>query len=110
MNSVNFFMYSAVVLAVLATASLLFKAESIRGAGRIIGGVAWLAVGGMVLSAVNVVKDALFGGSVHLGGLTLTFDIPNVVHYQWCGWAFVACGAITVASGVRKYLRRNEAA
>ena len=109
MNTVNLFINAAVILAALATVSLLFKAGSIRGAGRIIGGFAWLAVGGFVLSAVNLVKDSLFGGSLNLGGLSVTFDIPNVQHYQWCGWAFVACGVITVASGVRKYLRRNTA-
>lgn len=110
MNTVNLLSNAAVVCAVLATVSLLFKAESIRGAGRIVSGLAWAFTGGAVLAVTKLVNDTLLGGSLHLGGLSLTFEVPNVAHYQWCGWIFLGCGVVTVLSGLRKFARRNSAA
>jgi hypothetical protein len=109
MQTVNLLTDAAIVCAFIATVSLLFKAESIRGAGRIIGGLAWCFVGGAVLAGVNLVNTMLHGGSLNIGGFSVTFDVPNVSHYQWCGWIFLGCGVVTVLSGLRKFARRNSA-
>lgn len=66
--------------------SLLFKNEGIRGAGRVLGGVGWLLVGFFLLT--NTATD---GGA-----------------YTLLSWGVVASGAVTVGSGLRKYLRRNS--
>jgi hypothetical protein len=110
MSVLNLLTELATALTVIATLSFLFKSEAIRGAGRVILGFALGFVGAAVLKAVDLVSGTLLGGSLHLGGLTVNFDIPNIQTYQWCGWIFVVCGALTAIFGARKFLRRNSAA
>lgn len=69
------------LLAVLAALSLLFKAESIRGAGRVISGFALLAIG---VALISLTPEAMYAAL-----------------------AVTSSGVLTVASGARKYLRRN---
>lgn len=72
-------------LAVLSTLSLFAKNEGIRGGGRVIGGGAWLAIG--VAAWLGQQSD-----------LTVI-----------AGVALVICGLVTLGSGARKFLRRNQA-
>jgi hypothetical protein len=78
----SFFALGA-VLAVLSTLSLLAKNEGVRGGGRVIGGGAWLAIG---VAAWLGHQDPL----AVIGGIAL-----------------VICGLVTLASGARKFMRRN---
>ena len=71
----------ATVLAVVASASLVFAAEGIRGAGRVVYGLSFLAL-------------AYYFGFVET-------PAPYLV-----AGGFVLSGVVTVGFGVRKYMRR----
>ncbi len=77
----------SVILAVANALTLFAKNEGIRGAGRIIGGLAWLSFGAFLLTA------PVAAGSIAL--------------YTPLSWLIVLVGVITIGSGVRKYARRN---
>lgn len=77
----------AAVLAIASALTLLAQNEGIRGAGRVIGGFAWLFLGAFLL--INPV-----------GGDAIALYTP-------LSWLVVLTGVITLGSGVRKYLRRN---
>ncbi len=85
-------LFSAAALTALASAlSLLAKSEAIRGGGRIVGGISWILVGAFLL--------------------TLTYGTPGLP--TPCGFlsgCLVFTGVVTVASGLRKFLRRNVTA
>lgn len=68
------------VLLFLSSLSLLFKNEGVRGAGRVVSGFGLVLVG--------------LGLTVATAGLA--------------PWAVLAAGVITLGSGARKYLRRNQ--
>jgi hypothetical protein len=110
MSDLKLFTELATGLILIATVSFMFKSEAIRGGGRVVLGFGLGFVGAAVFKAVSLVNSALLGGALHLGGLTVKFDIPDVGTYQWCGWIFVACGALTAIFGARKFLRRNSGA
>jgi hypothetical protein len=77
----------AAALAFANALTLFAKNEAIRGAGRIIGGLAWLSFGAFLLVA------PVAAGSIAL--------------YTPLSWLVVLVGVITLGSGVRKYARRN---
>jgi hypothetical protein len=77
---------SGVMLLLISAASLLFKNEGIRGAGRVLGGVGWLAVG------VFLLEDSATRESA----------------YAWLSWGVILSGLATVCSGLRKFIRRNS--
>lgn len=79
----------AVLLAFANALTLFAKNEGIRGAGRIIGGLAWLAFGAFLLASP--------GGN------------ESLPLYTPLSWLVVASGVITLGSGVRKFARRNVA-
>ncbi|HNB16915.1 MAG TPA: hypothetical protein PLC15_16130 [Candidatus Obscuribacter sp.] len=75
-------MAAGAILALAATVTLLFKNEGVRGAGRIVSGLAWLAMGAGVLSTNSNEVTA---------------------------WGLLLAGLVTTLSGVRKYRRRHLA-
>ncbi len=77
----------AVALAVLNAFSLLAKPESLRGLGRVAGGLSWILFG----SALLLMTSAQ----------TLSAD------YSLSSWVMIGCGVLACASGARKYARRN---
>jgi len=77
----------AAVLAIASALTLLAKNEGIRGAGRIIGGFAWLFFGAFLLIT-------------QAGADVVSFHTP-------LSWLVVSTGVITLGSGVRKYARRD---
>jgi len=82
---------AAALTALVSALSLLAKSEAIRGGGRVIGGLSWILVGAFLLA--------------------LTFGTPGLP--SPCGLlsgCLVFTGVVTVASGLRKYLRRNVTA
>jgi hypothetical protein len=78
----------AIAALVVSTVSLLAKNEGFRGAGRVALAVSLLAFGVFLLDISRVAEL----GNIFYGGLVV-----------------LGCGAITLASGVRKYIRRNTA-
>ncbi len=82
----SLFVLSA-VLAFANALTLFAKNEAIRGAGRIIGGLAWLSFGAFLLVA------PVAAGSIAL--------------YTPLSWLIVLVGVITLGSGLRKFARRN---
>lgn len=75
-------------LSMAASGSLLFKSEAVRGAGRVVLGLAWVMMGvslWMLAEVYGVFKTPVTVAAVMLG----------------------ISGVITLGSGVRKYLRRN---
>lgn len=80
---------TAVLLAVVNAATLFAKSEAIRGAGRVVLGLAWLAFGAFLLVSPGG-NDAL----------------PL---YTPLSYLVVASGVITLGSGIRKFARRNTA-
>lgn len=83
----GFLLIVAVLLAVTNAATLFAKNEGIRGAGRVIGGLAWLLFGSFLLASP--------GGNESLPA------------YTPLSWLVVVTGVITLGSGVRKFLRRH---
>lgn len=85
--------YVALVFAVLNALSLLAKAESLRGLGRIAGGFSWLSLSAVMLS-------------IAYGDI----DGPATFTTLLCisGYVFLVCGLIATGSGIRKYRRRNS--
>ncbi len=77
----------AVLLAFANALTLFAKNEGIRGAGRIIGGLAWLFFGAFLIASPA-------------GNESLPLYTP-------LSWLVVLTGVITLGSGVRKYARRN---
>lgn len=77
----------SVLLAFGCALTLFAKNEGIRGAGRVLGGFAWLFFG------------------VYL--LVVPAGAAIVPLYTPLSWLVVASGVITLGSGVRKFLRRN---
>jgi hypothetical protein len=75
---------SAAVLALLSSLTLLAKSEFYRGGGRILGGLSWVLFGSFLLA---------------LSALPAS--------YAPLSWCVVFTGVLTVASGARKFLRRN---
>jgi len=77
----------AVLLAVLNALSLLAKPESLRGLGRVAGGLSWIAFGSALLLMMRA----------H----TLLVD------FNLTSWVLIGCGLLACASGARKFARRN---
>lgn len=77
----------AVALAFASALTLLAKNEGIRGAGRVLGGLSWLFLGAFLLLS-------------QVGSQSIPLYTP-------LSWVVVATGIITLASGARKFLRRN---
>ncbi len=80
---------AAVLLAVVNAATLFAKNEAIRGAGRVVLGLAWLAFGAFLLVSP--------GGN------------ESIPLYTPLSYLVVLAGVVTLGSGVRKYARRNTA-
>ena len=79
-------LFALIVLTqLLAAVSLFYKAESIRGSGRVVSGISILAMSYFAYLQIET-------GS----GLALGLVI-----------ALAACGLVTIASGARKFARRN---
>lgn len=78
---------AAVATLVVQTASLFSANEGFRGAGRVFGGASILLLGIFVHAAASNLGALVSAAAVVIG----------------------LCGLITVAAGVRKYLRRNAA-
>lgn len=79
----------AVLAAVLNAATLFAKNEGIRGAGRVILGVAWILFGSFLLVSP--------GGN------------ESLPLYTPLSYLVVLSGVVTLGSGVRKFARRNAA-
>lgn len=86
MANLNFLFFAAVALAVLNALSLLAKAESIRGLGRIIGGFSWLS----------------------FGAFALFLPAAQALAFAAASYLLIGCGVLAVASGARKFARRNQ--
>lgn len=80
---------AAVLLSVVNAATLFAKNEAIRGAGRVVLGLAWLAFGAFLL--------------VSPGGK------ETIPLYTPLSYLVVLSGVVTLGSGIRKYARRNTA-
>lgn len=79
----------AVLLAVANGATLFAKNEGIRGAGRVLLGLAWLLFGAFLLVSP--------GGN------------ESLPLYTPLSWLVVLTGVVTLGSGVRKFARRKVA-
>ena len=77
----------AVVLALLNALSLLTKPESLRGLGRVAGGLSWILFGSALLLMIRA--------------QTLLVD------FSFTSWVLIGCGVLACASGALKYARRN---
>jgi hypothetical protein len=86
MNTLTLLFFIAVALAVLNALSLLAKAESIRGLGRVVGGLSWIAFGVFAL----LLPAAQAGG------------------FAAASYVLIACGVLGLGSGARKFARRNQ--
>lgn len=86
MNTLTLLFFIAVALAVLNALSLLAKAESIRGLGRVVGGLSWIVFG----------VFALFLPAAQAGG------------FAAASYVLIACGVLGLGSGARKFARRNQ--
>jgi hypothetical protein len=86
MANLNLLFFAAVAFAALNALSLLAKAESIRGLGRVIGGFSWICFGAFVLF------------------------LPAAQAWPFVAacYLLIACGVLGVASGARKFARRNQ--
>jgi hypothetical protein len=80
---------AAVLLSVVNAATLFAKNEAIRGAGRVVLGLAWLAFGAFLLASPG-------------GNETIPLYTP-------LSYLVVLSGVVTLGSGIRKYARRNTA-
>jgi hypothetical protein len=80
---------AAVLLSVVNAATLFAKNEAIRGAGRVVLGLAWLAFGAFLLVSA--------GGN------------ESIPLYTPLSYLVVLSGVVTLGSGIRKYARRNTA-
>lgn len=77
-------LFALVVLTqILASISLFFKAEAIRGLGRVAGGI-------------SITAMSYFAYLQFVSGTGLVLAI-----------ALAVCGLVTIASGARKFARRN---
>jgi hypothetical protein len=86
MDNQTLLFITAVVLAVLNALSLLAKAESIRGLGRVIGGFSWIA----------------------FGIFALLLPAAQASGFAAASYVLVGCGLLGVGSGARKFARRNQ--
>ncbi len=79
----------AVLLAVANALTLFAKNEGIRGAGRVLLGLAWLFFGAFLIVSP--------GGN------------ESLPLYSPLSWLVVISGVVTLGSGVRKFARRKVA-
>ncbi|CAN5321406.1 hypothetical protein BH11CYA1_BH11CYA1_15200 [soil metagenome] len=99
MDNLTLLFFAAVALAALNALSLLAKAESIRGLGRVIGGFSWICFGTFALLLSNCQAAIPAATSAAIDGLA--FAVASYV--------LIACGVLGVGSGARKFARRNQA-
>lgn len=79
----------ACLLSLSSAITLLYKSEAVRGAGRIVGGLAWICA--CIAMGENYAMHLAF-----FSPFGLTVILP------------LFAGIITVISGVRKFSRRNQ--
>lgn len=86
MNTLTLLFFIAVALAVLNALSLLAKAESVRGLGRVVGGLSWIA----------------------FGVFALLLPAAQTTGFAAASYVLIACGVLGLGSGARKFARRNQ--
>lgn len=89
MQSLVYLFPAAAVLLVACSLSLLVKSEALRGAGRVAGGI------GLIL----------FGCFMAI----LFYNLTQQVFLFWSACAVIVSGALHLASGARKFVRRHQA-
>lgn len=89
-QSLIYFFWLAILLAVISSLSLLSANEGIRGMGRVSGGLSTVFLGGVLLA-----------NTVLTGLLPAQYVFPESI--------LILTGLITVGSGLRKFIRRGIA-